>query len=315
MLHAVHAEAVVDLVREDHELVLAGDADDSLEDLARVHGTGRVVRVDDDDGLGPRRDLGADVIEVGSPVRLLVADVVHDRAAGERGAGGPQGVVGARDEDLVAVVEQGAHAEVDELRDAVARVDVVHADVGDALDLVVLHDGLARREEALARRVALAVGELVAHVVDDLVGRAEPEGCGVADVELEDVRAVLLHAVGLVDDGAAHVVEDVVELGGLVEGAHGGASLASWFRGHGRWRVLGSRPGEPILRDAQSRGEKRHDARTRHGLSAQVLAHLTLAELYSLLGGHANEVDLLEAALAHRLSQPGCKARLGHLTP
>ncbi len=51
----------------------------------------------------------------------------------------------------------------------------------------------------------------------DLVGRAEAERGGIADVELQNVRAGLLHAVRLVDDGSAHVVEHVVELGGLPE--------------------------------------------------------------------------------------------------
>ena len=53
------------------------------------------------------------------------------------------------------------------------------------LELRVLHDGLARREEPARVRVALALRELGAHVVDHLVGRAEAEGGGVADVELQ----------------------------------------------------------------------------------------------------------------------------------
>ena len=217
MLEAVHHQAVVDLVREDHELMLAGDVDDLLQDLTRIERAGGVVGVDDDDGLGLAADLGADVIHVGEPVGLLVADVVHGLAAGKRGAGRPQRVVRRGDQDLVAVVEQGLHAQVDELRNAVAGVDVLDAHVGDVLVLCVLHDRLAGGVEPLGVGVALAFGQLTRHVVDDLVRRAEAEGRGVADVELEDVGAHLLHAVCLVDDGAAHVVEDVVELGGLVE--------------------------------------------------------------------------------------------------
>ena len=220
MLQAVHDQAVVDLIRKDHELVLACDVDDLLQDLARVERSRGVVGVDDDDGLGLAGDLGADVVHVREPVGFLVADVVDGLAAGKRRAGGPQRVVRRGDQYLVAVVEQGLHAQVDELRDAVAGVDVLDPHVGDVLVLGVLHDRLARGVEALGVGVALALGQLAGHVVDDLVGGAEAEGCRVADVEFEDMGAHLLHAVCLVHYGAAHVIEDVVELGGLLE-SHG----------------------------------------------------------------------------------------------
>ena len=221
MLLAVHAEAVVDLVREDHELVAARDLHDALEHLARVDRTGGVVGVDDDDRLGALRHLGLHVGQVGVPVGLLVAEVVDGRAAGERGACGPERVVGRGDEDLVAVVQQRLHAELDELGDAVAGVDAVHVHVGKVLELRVLHDGLARREEPARVRVALAVRKLLAHVVDDLVGGPEAEGGGVADVELEDALALGLHPGRLVDNGTADVIEHVLELGRLLELTHG----------------------------------------------------------------------------------------------
>ena len=220
VLDAVHAKAVVDLVGEDHELVATRDLDDLLQDLARVNGARGVVGVDDDDGLGAARDLGLHVGHVGVPVSLLVAQVVDGVATGQRGARRPQRIVRAGDEDLVAVIEQGVHGELDELGDAVAGVDVLHLDVGQVLDLRVLHDRLARGEQAARIGVALALGELLTHVLHDLVGRAEAEGRGVSDVELEDALALGLHAGRLVDDGTTDVIEDVVELAGLLELSH-----------------------------------------------------------------------------------------------
>ena len=164
---------------------------------------------------------------------------MHGLAAGQRGARRPQGVVGAGDEDLVAVLKQRHHAELDELRDAVAGVDGVHVQVGQVLELGVLHDGLTRGEQAVRIGVALAVDELARHVLHDLVGRAEAEGSGVADVELEHVRARLLHAVGLVDHGAADVVEHVIELGRLLELAHGGSFLGGTGKSWGGSAGLG----------------------------------------------------------------------------
>ena len=223
VLFVVHDQAVVDLVREDHQAVAAGHFDDFFQHGARVHGAGGVVRGDDDDGLGARGDLAFHVGDVGVPIGLFVADVVHRRAARERGAGRPQRVIGRGNENLVAGIEQGLHAQVDELRNAVAGIDGVHVHVGNVLDLGVLHDGLARREQAARVGIALAIGQLVAHVLDHFVRRAEAERRRVADIELEDALALVLHTGGLVDDGTAHVIQDVIELGGFRKSTHGGA--------------------------------------------------------------------------------------------
>ena len=64
MFGVVVEDLVVDLVGEHDEVPLAGQFDDAVEHLARVDRAGRVVRVDDDHGLGPRADLGLQVVEV-----------------------------------------------------------------------------------------------------------------------------------------------------------------------------------------------------------------------------------------------------------
>ena len=228
VLQAVHDQAVVDFVGEDHEAVFAGDLDDFLQHFLRIERTGGVVGVDDDDRLGARGYFRADVVDVGIPIRLLVASVVHGGAARQGDACGPQGVVGRGDEHFVAIVAERLHAHVDQLADAVAGVDAFHGDVGQSLDLRVLHDRLARAEQAVAVGIAFAVGKLTAHVQDHLVDGAEAEGGRVTDIELEYVGTHLLHTVRFVDDGAADVVEDVIELGGFTQFAHGGS-----FRGTG----------------------------------------------------------------------------------
>ena len=94
-------------------------------------------------------------------------------------------------------------------------VDVLHLNIGQALDLGVLHNRLARREQAARVGIAFAIGQLLAHILDDLVGRAETEGRRVADIELEDALALVLHTGSLVDDGTAHIIQDVIKLGGF----------------------------------------------------------------------------------------------------
>ena len=213
VLKPVHDQTVVDLIGEDDELMLARDIDDLLQHLARVERAGRIVRIDDDDGLGPVGDLGAHVVHIRIPFGLLVAYVVHGGAAGQVHAGRPQWIVRRGHQHLVAGVEQRGHRQVDQFGDAVAGVDVVDRHIRQSLELGVLHNRLAGREQALGRRVALAVGELLAHVVHDLIGGAESERRRVADVQLQHAGAVGLHARGLVHHGASDVVEHVIELG------------------------------------------------------------------------------------------------------
>ena len=153
----------------------------------------------------------------------------------------------------------------------------------------------------------------------DLVGRAEAKGRGVADVELEDAQALVLHAGRLVGHGTADVIEDVVELVGLLELTHGGAP----FRGRaGRGgRGGGLRPrgssravsrGKPRLRDAQDVREQAQRCRARDDLAAHILADLALSELLAALRRGMDEVRLLEVLLAHDAAEPVRKRLLGH---
>ena len=95
-------DLVVDLVGEDDQRVLAGDLGDALEHLARVDRAGRVVRVDDDDRLGARRDLRARCRRGRAASRAArrrgSARACRREAASRR----PERVVRRRDEHLVA---------------------------------------------------------------------------------------------------------------------------------------------------------------------------------------------------------------------
>ena len=52
MLIAVVQDLVVDLVGKDDQAMLAGDLQDPFQDLLRIQRPRRIVRVNDDDGLG-----------------------------------------------------------------------------------------------------------------------------------------------------------------------------------------------------------------------------------------------------------------------
>ena len=184
MLKAVHDEAIVDFVAENHQVVTSGQFDDLLEHFARVQRACRVVRVDDDERLGSRRDFRLHVGKVREPVGLLVANIMNRCTARERGACGPQRIIGRWNKNLVAVVEERLHAELDELAHAVAGVNTVHIDVGNVLELGILHDCLACRKKAARIGIAFAFRQLVAHVLNNLIGGAETEWSWISDVEL-----------------------------------------------------------------------------------------------------------------------------------
>ena len=158
MLFTVEHQAVINLIGEDHELVLASHIDYLLQHFARIQCACGIVGVDDDDGLGARCDFAFDVLNVGIPLRLFVANVVNGIASSKGCASCPKRVVGAWDKDLVAIIEKSLHAQVDKLAHAVTGVNAVHVHVGQAFDLRVLHDGLAGAEEPLRIAVAFAVG-------------------------------------------------------------------------------------------------------------------------------------------------------------
>ena len=214
----VEQDAVVDLVAEHQQRVLARDVGDALERLARVHRSRRVVRVDDDDRLRAIGDPRADVLEIRVPAVVLIADVVHRRTAREARHRGPQRVVRRGDQHLVALVEKGLHRHRDELGDAVAEEDVLGVDVREARDLLVpAHDRATRGEDAAALAVAVRGRDGGDHVADDLVRRLEAEDRRVARVELQDRVTCGLEPSRLIQGGAADLVEDVLQLRGLVE--------------------------------------------------------------------------------------------------
>ncbi|MCY1226539.1 hypothetical protein D9M72_387740 [compost metagenome] len=137
---------------------------------------------------------------------------MHRLAASQAHGGGPQRVVRGRDEHFVAVVEQSLHGHHDQLGDAVTEVDVLDAHAFDLLLLAVLHDRLARAEQALGITVALGGGQVADHILEDFLRGFETERRRIADVQLEDAMAFLFQTFGVPEHRSADVVADIGEL-------------------------------------------------------------------------------------------------------
>ena len=223
MREAVIDDLVVDFVGANDQLMLARDFDDALEQVVRIKRTGRVVRIDHDDGARIGRNLGANIVKIGQPAAALVTDVMHRRAARERYGGGPQRIVGRRHQHFVAIVEQPLHGHHDQLGGAIAEVDVVQFDAGDMFLLRVMHDRLARGEHPFRIGIACRRRQVKYHVLDDFVRRVEAERCQVTDIEFDDPMAFLFEPLGLLQHGPSDVVAHIEQLVRFLNRFHGGS--------------------------------------------------------------------------------------------
>ena len=82
--------------------MLPGDIDHAFNDLFGINGAGGVIGVDNKKSLGLGSDLAADIIKVGIPVALFVAEIKDGLCSGDNGEIGPEGVAGGGDKYLIA---------------------------------------------------------------------------------------------------------------------------------------------------------------------------------------------------------------------
>ena len=198
--------------------MLTSDIDDGFECLACVDRAGRIVRVDDDNRLRTIRHLRANVIDIRSPVILLIACVVDGLTAGEGGCCRPERVIRSGNEHLIALVEQRLRGDGNQLGDTVAQPDVVDVETGKTrVHLIARDDGTACGVNTLGLGVALCVGAGPDHVLHDGVRRIKAELCRIAGVEHHNAVAVGFHLLGESSHRTANVIEDVLQLGGLVQ--------------------------------------------------------------------------------------------------
>ena len=141
---------VINLIGQYHQTMLAGNLNQTFKQGIRVNNARWVVGIDHHDAFGARRDLGANVIQVGHPAIGFVTHIMHGCAAGETGSGRPQRVVWHGQKQFVAVVEQGVGGHGDQFAGAIAQVNVIQGDASNALFLGFMHDRLARTKNAFA---------------------------------------------------------------------------------------------------------------------------------------------------------------------
>ena len=159
-----------------------------------------------------RRVISASIsCRIGHEAVLGPAGIVHGAAAIEIHRRRPQRIVRARHQHLIAVVEQRAQHQVDQLADAVADEYLLGAHPGHAARLLLHDHGFARREDALLVAVALAFGQVLDHRQPHGLGRAKTEQPRIADVQRDDLVALPLQLVRAARKPPADLVADVLE--------------------------------------------------------------------------------------------------------
>ena len=220
MLGVVIKDLVVDLIGQNQQGVLPGDVHNLLQNLAGVHGTRGVIRVDHYDCFGALGDLGANILDGGVPVILFITEVMHGLAASQRGSSSPQWVIRGGDQHLIAVVEQSLGGHGDQLGDTIAQKDIFNVELGEARDHFIAGTNCpTRADNALGRGVTLRIRQRGNHVSHDHIGRLEAENCRIAGVQLEDAVAIRLHALRFRIHGSADFIKDVLQLGRLIKRA------------------------------------------------------------------------------------------------
>ena len=85
---------VINLVCINNKLMLARDLDDFAQQIIRVECTGRIIGINNDNGTSVGGNLGANIVQIGQPVRFLIAYIVSCRAACQHNCRSPQRIVG-----------------------------------------------------------------------------------------------------------------------------------------------------------------------------------------------------------------------------
>ncbi len=122
---AVEAEVAVDLVGQNRHARAIGELDERASRRFRIHGAGRIVRVDEHDRACCRRDQSPHVVEVRHPVPRRVGAVVDGARAELAEHRGVERIGGRRHEHLVAGVRERAQRELDAFRRARSEHDAI----------------------------------------------------------------------------------------------------------------------------------------------------------------------------------------------
>ena len=126
MLFSIHNKTVINLIRENDQLVLSCEIYNLLQNFLWIKSTGRIVWIDDNDCFCTVVDLLTHIFDIRIPVRLLITDIVYRLSTGKCCTGSPERIIRRRDQNLIPCIQKSRHCKIDQLTDTISCVNVVH---------------------------------------------------------------------------------------------------------------------------------------------------------------------------------------------
>jgi len=136
---------------------------------------------------------------------------MHRAAAAQAHSAGPERIIGAGHQHLVAGVEQCLQRHDNELGDTVAQEHVLWADASHAASFEELSHSLPGRLYAACIAITLGVGDVLGHAAQNVAWCIEAKGSWIAQVQLDDLVPVGLELASPPQHWPAYVIPDVAE--------------------------------------------------------------------------------------------------------
>ena len=212
MFISIHNKTVIDLIRKDDQFMFSCNICDLLQDLLRIYCTCRIIRVNDNDRLGPWCDLALDILNIRIPVRLFITDIMNYISACQCCSSCPQRIIGRRNQDLIPVIKQCLHTKVDQLTDTISCINIINGNSRDPAKLCILHDRLPCGKNTLGIRISLGRTYIAQHIKNDFLRCRKSKRIRITYIKLQDLHSVLFHSGRLIYNRSSHVIQYVVKL-------------------------------------------------------------------------------------------------------
>ena len=189
-------QGVVDVIGDDHQVVLDGQLRDLRHRLARHNGAGGVVRGVDHQRLGVRRDELFDGLRLHFKIMLQIRGNSDSRAVAVRDLRHVVQPLWVLDQDLVALVQQDKEQQAQCAHAAVGDDDLRVRVVVQILQIGLFGDGLTERERTGVRRIMRDA--LVERFLAGLTDQLRRRHIRLTNAETDDAG----HGVRAVEHGA-----------------------------------------------------------------------------------------------------------------
>ena len=198
-LHAVIDELIIDLIRDDIQVMLHADICDGFERLFRIDSAGRVGGVIEDDGLGLIRDGLLELLRRELEA-LLLADIDNNGHAAEQAnhliITDP---VRGRNDHFITRIDQRGQRNVDRVLGTTGDDRLRGIVFQTVVRLGAVADRLAQLDHTGGRGIAcLSVADCTHAGITDAVGRGK---IGLTGAEADNIFAFCFHLLGQGADG------------------------------------------------------------------------------------------------------------------